>query len=38
MSTCIKELYDYGLVRKCYKCGIILLKSIFIEKNLKMMD
>ena len=38
MSTCIKEIYDYGLVKKWYKCGIILLKSNFHKKKLKMMD
>ena len=36
MSNCIKDLYDYGLVKKCSKCGIIALKSNFykdITKN-----
>ena len=27
MSTCIKDFYDYGLVKKCSKCKIISLKS-----------
>ena len=29
MSNCIKELYNYGLVKKCAKCGIISIKSTF---------
>ena len=29
MSRCIKDLYDYELVKKCSKCGIISLKSSF---------
>ena len=36
MSNCIKDLYDYDLVKKCSKCGIISLKSIYykdITKN-----
>ena len=36
MSDCIKDLYDYDLVKKCSKCGIISLKSNFykdITKN-----
>ena len=32
MSNCIKDLYDYDLVKKCLKCGIISLKSNF-HKN-----
>ena len=32
MSNCIKELYDYELIKKCLKCGNILLKSNF-HKN-----
>ena len=32
MSNCIKDLYDYDLVKKCLKCGIISLKSNF-QKN-----
>ena len=31
MSNCIKDLYDYELVKKC-RCKIISLKSIF-HKN-----
>ena len=27
MSNCIKDLYDYDLVKKCSKCGIVSLKS-----------
>ena len=36
MSNCIKDLYDYDLVKKCSKCGIIKLNSNFykdITKN-----
>ena len=36
MSNCIRDLYDYELVKKCSKCGIISLKSNFykdITKN-----
>ena len=29
MSTCIKDLYDYDLFKKCSKCGIISLKINF---------
>ena len=29
MSSCIKELFDYDLVKKCSKCGNISLKIIF---------
>ena len=29
MSICIKDLYDYNLVKKCSKCGKISLKSNF---------
>ena len=32
MSNCIKDLYDYDLVKKCLKCGNISLKSNF-HKN-----
>ena len=32
MSTFIKELFDYELVKKCSKCKIISLKSNF-HKN-----
>ena len=37
MSNCIKNLYDYDLIKKCCKCGIISLKSNF-HKNKKMKD
>ena len=29
MSGCIKDLYNYELVKKCSKCEIISLKSNF---------
>ena len=32
MSNCIKDLYDYDLIKKCSKCGNISLKSDF-HKN-----
>ena len=32
MSKCIKELFDNDLNKKCSKCGIISLKSIFHQK------
>ena len=35
MSTCIEELYDYDLVKKCSKCGIISLKSNFYKDSIK---
>ena len=37
MSNCIKDLYDYDLVKKCSKCENILLKSNF-HKNKNMKD
>ena len=37
MSGCIKDLYDYELVKKCSKCGIISLESNF-HKNIKTND
>ena len=37
MSNCIKDLYDYDLIKKCSKCGIISLKSNF-HKNKKYSD
>ena len=37
MSNCIKDLYDYDLVKKCSKFGIISLKSNF-HKNKNMKD
>ena len=33
MSSCIEELYDYDLIKKCSKCGIISLKSNFHKDN-----
>ena len=33
MSNCIKELYDYDLVKKCSKCRITSLKSNFHKDN-----
>ena len=35
MSGCIKDLYDYALVKKCSKCGIVSLRSNF-HKNKNM--
>ena len=32
MSNCIKDVFDYDLVIKCSKRGIILLKSNFHKK------
>ena len=37
MSNCIEDIYDYDLVKKCSKCGIISLKSNF-HKNKNMRD
>ena len=37
MSSCIKDLFDYDLVKKCSKCGIVKLKSNF-RKNRKSSD
>ena len=33
MITCIKDLYDYDLVKKCCICKNILLKSKFHKKT-----
>ena len=33
MSNCIKVLYDYELVKKCSKCGLISKKISFHLKN-----
>ena len=33
MSNCIKDLYDYDLIKKCFKCKNILLKSNFHKDN-----
>ena len=35
MSNCIKELYDYDLVKNCSKCGIVSLKSNFHKNKTK---
>ena len=37
MSNCNRELYDYGLVKKCCRCNNILSKSIF-HKQLSSKD
>ena len=37
MSACIKDLYDYDLIKKCSECGIVKLKSNF-HKRLKSSD
>ena len=37
MSSCVKDLYDYEFVKKCSKCGNILLQSDF-HKNKKLSD
>ena len=34
MSSCIKYLYDYEVVKKCSKCGIISLESKFHKDTL----
>ena len=31
MSACIKDLYDYDLVKKCRVCKNISSKSIFLK-------
>ena len=33
MSNCIKDLYDYDLIKKCSRCKNILLKSNFHKDN-----
>ena len=33
MSACIKDLYDYDLVKKCRVCKNVLLKTNFHEKK-----
>ena len=35
MSNCIKDLFDYDLVKKCSKCGIISLKNKFYKDSNK---
>ena len=37
MSSCIKDLYDYSLVKICCSCGIFSLKTNF-HKNKNMID
>ena len=37
MSACIKDLYDYDLIKKCSECRIVKLKSNF-YKRLKSSD
>ena len=32
MSTCIEEVYDYELLKKCCTCKSICLKSNFYKK------
>ena len=34
MSDCIKDLYDYDLVKKGSKCGIVTFKSNFHKRTL----
>ena len=34
MTSCIKDIYDYDLVKECSKCGIISLKSNFHKNKL----
>ena len=34
MGSCIKDLYDYDLVKKCCRCGIVKLKSFFYKRTL----
>ena len=34
MSSCKKVLYDYDLVKKCCRCGIVKLKSGFHKRTL----
>ena len=33
MSDCIKDLYDYDLIKKCCKCKNVLLKSNFYKNK-----
>ena len=37
MTGCIKELFDYDLIKKYSKCGIVKLKSNF-DKKIKSSD
>ena len=34
MSSCNKVIYDYDLVKKCFRCGIVKLKSDFHKRIL----
>ena len=34
MSNCIKDLYDYDLVKKCLKCGTVKMKTDFCYRNI----
>ena len=33
MSNCIKDLYNYDLIKKCSKCGIVKLKCNFHKRS-----
>ena len=35
MSNCIKDLFDYELVKKCRRCGFVSLKSNFHKDSIK---
>ena len=35
MSNCIKDLYDYDLIKKCCRCKNVLLKSSFYKNKTK---
>ena len=35
MSSCIEDLYNYDLVKKCSKCGNVSLKSNFYKDSIK---
>ena len=35
MSSCIKELYDYDLIKQCCRCGILSLMCIFYKDKTK---
>ena len=35
MSSCNNDLYDFEIIKKCYKYGILLLKSNFHEEKPK---
>ena len=37
MSGCIKELFDYNLVKKCCKCKTIRSKNFLVEINIEKM-